>query len=290
MDSEHRHELEENALAGWLSTKIDETKPYLPAIALGVVVLVAGLIGFSGWKTANASAKADRWRDFTVALEQGNPDLVDLKTASEQNPGTAVADWADVTWADGKVYQASQIYFRDRSDANEAVDEAVEVYERLVKSGDRDVAERATFQLGRALELQGKLDEAAKQYARVTGAFAQVAKSRIEQLETPSVKEAYDWITATKTASASSTVDTSGGLLDSLDPDDLPLPEVSAEEADATLDSLLQGVDEETEADMADADMTDDAPADDESAADETAADEASVDEAADDESTESNE
>lgn len=247
MDSEHRHELEENELARWLAGKVESLKPQLPAITLGVVVLIAGIIGINGWKTSSAAAKADRWRDFAIAMEQGNPDLVDLKTAAENNPGTPVADWADVTWADGKLFQASQLYFRNRDNANQAAEEAVEVYKRLVSSGDRDVSERANFQLGRALELQGKLDEAAKQYARVTGAFAQVAKSRAEQLGTDAVKEAYGWITSTATASASSAIDTSGTVLGGLEPDDIPLPDMTSEEAESALDTMLQGVETETE-------------------------------------------
>lgn len=247
MDSEHRHELEENELARWLAGKVESLKPQLPAITLGVVVLIAGIIGINGWKTSSAAAKADRWRDFAIAMEQGNPDLVDLKTAAENNPGTPVADWADVTWADGKLFQASQLYFRNRDNANQAAEEAVEVYKRLVSSSDRDVSERANFQLGRALELQGKLDEAAKQYARVTGAFAQVAKSRAEQLGTDAVKEAYGWITSTATASASSAIDTSGTVLGGLEPDDIPLPDMTSEEAESALDTMLQGVETETE-------------------------------------------
>lgn len=247
MDSEHRHELEENELARWLAGKVESLKPQLPAITLGVVVLIAGIIGINGWKTSSAAAKADRWRDFAIAMEQGNPDLVDLKTAAENNPGTPVADWADVTWADGKLFQASQLYFRNRDNANQAAEEAVEVYKRLVSSSDRDVSERANFQLGRALELQGKLDEAAKQYARVTGAFAQVAKSRAEQLGTEAVKEAYGWITSTATASASSAIDTSGTVLGGLEPDDIPLPDMTSEEAESALDTMLQGVETETE-------------------------------------------
>jgi hypothetical protein len=241
MDSQHRHELEENALAGWLTTKVEALKPQLPAILLGVVVLVAAIIGLNSWKTSSAAATADRWGDFSIALEQGSPDLVDLKNAADKNPGTPIADWADATWADGKLFQASQMFFNNRSEADKAIDEAVAVYERLVKSRDRDIAERASFQLGRALELQGKLDEAIKQYGRVTGGFALVAKDRILQLESESVKQSYDWITAAKATGST----TAGGVLDNLDPDNIPLPDMTTEEADSTLDTLLQDVEKE---------------------------------------------
>jgi hypothetical protein len=241
MDSEHRHELEENALATWLAGKVDALKAQLPLILFGAVALVAGIIGLNTWTKSAVDAQADRWRDFAVALESGNPDLIDLKTAAEANPGTPVAEWAEVTWADGKLFEASQVFFRNRKQADDSAAEAVEVYERLVTAKDRDVADRAGFQLARAYELQGKLDEASKQYARVTGSFAEVAKNRIEQLETPKVQEAYAWITRT---SAAPGTDGAAGSVGS-EPDDIPLPESTPEDADAALDDLLKGVEEE---------------------------------------------
>lgn len=282
MDSQHRHELEENALATWLADKVEAIKPHLPALLLGVIALVVAIIGVNSWKNSSAAAKADQWSDFAVALEQGNPDLVDLKSAADKNPGTAVADWSDVTWADGKLFQASQTFFSNRSEADKAIEEAIAVYQRLAPSRDRDIAERAGFQLGRALELQGKLDDAVKQYGRVTGAFAAVAKNRIEQLETDSVKQSYEWITASKTAASSATSGAAGGVLDNLDPDNIPLPDMTAEEAESTLDALLQDVETEEsaepEADESEADESaeaapaaDDAPAAEDSAAEESA-------------------
>ena len=277
MDSQHRHELEENSLANWLADKVETLKPQLPAILLGVIVLVAAIIGVNSWNTSNASATADRWNDFAVALEQGNPDLVDLKSAADSNPGTPVAEWADATWADGKLFQASQIFFTNRAEADKAIEEAIAIYERLVKSRQRDIAERAGYQLGRALELQGKLDEAIKQYGRVTGAFALVAKDRILQLETDKVKQSYDWITAAKPSG-----NATGGVLDNLDPDDIPLPDMTAEEAESALDSLLQDVDKEEAAESEGADAAEEkieseaadpeTEAADDDAADETAA------------------
>lgn len=261
MDSEHRHELEENALATWLGEKIEQIKPQLPAIGVGIVVLIAGLIGLNGWRNSAEAAKVDRWRDFSVAVEGATPNLEMLKQAATTNPGTAVEEWSEITWADGRLFQASSQYFRARDKADEAVAEAVAVYERLVNAKDRNVSERANFQLGRAYELQGNLEEAASQYARVTGAFAQVAQSRAEDLESKKVKSAYEWITATKTASASATIDPSTMQLEGIEPDEIALPEVDAADADATLDDLLGEVEAEDAEAAAEADTADEAGA-----------------------------
>lgn len=245
MDSEHRHELEENVLAGWLAKKVEGIKPQLPAIAVGAVVLIAGLIGLNGYRASAEAARADRWRDFAVAVEGAQPDESLLQQAMDANPGTPVAEWAEITWADGRLFDAANGFFRERKAADASVEKAIAAYERLIKAKDRNVAERANFQLARALELQGKLDEAAKQYARVTGAFATVAKNRAEELESASVKDAYSWITATANGPAATEL---GAGIDGFEPDDIALPEVDAADADATLQDLLDTVEQEVDA------------------------------------------
>lgn len=293
MDSEHRHELEENALARWLADKVEGLKAQAPLLLLGAVAVVAGLVGWNGWQKSSIDSTAERWRDFAVALESGSPDLIDLKTAAETNPGTPVAEWAEVTWADGKLFEASQLYFQSREQSNAAAAEALAAYERLISAKDRDVADRAAFQLGRVLELQGKLDEAAEQYARVTGAFAAVAKGRAAQLETPTVREAYEWIVDTTTTAGPPSSGSQEGTV-GLDPDDIPLPNVDPEDANAALDELLKGVEEEAgasaDAQAVDPPAVDDSPegdgAPDDGAPDDETPDEGddSADSSADDE------
>lgn len=245
MDSEHRHELEENDLASWLAEKIEDVKPHLPAIGVGIVLLIAGLIGLNGYRASSQAAEADRWRDFAVALEGAAPNADLLQQAVDTNPGTTVAEWAEVTWADGKLFEAANGYFRDRKAADESVDSAIEVYERMTSAKDRAVSQRANFQLARAFELQGKLEEAREQYARVTGPFAAVATNRAEQLESEDVQASYAWITATKNGPAATGV---GSALGDFEPDDIALPEVDAADADATLQDLLDKVEEEVDA------------------------------------------
>ncbi len=239
MDSEHRHELEQNDLATWMTDKVEAIKHQLPVIGVGLVALVAGIIGLNSWRASAEAAQADRWRDFSVALEGAQPNLSLLKEAASANPGTTVEEWSEVTWADGRLYQAASDYFRKRENANTAMEEAIEVYQRMITAKDRKVAERAKYQLARAFELQGKLDEAREQYGRVTGAFEDAAKARAEALESDDVKASYDWITATKTASASATANLTPG---DLTPDDIDLP---LEDADETLQGLLDEVEEQ---------------------------------------------
>lgn len=244
MDSEHRHELEENDLAKWLEDKIEQIKPRLPAVGVGIVAVIAALVGLTGWKASTAQAEAGRWRQFSNAIEKLTPDLNMLKGAAEANPGTPVAEWSEVTWADGKLFQASTGYFRNRETADTNLDEAVGAYKKLLAAKDRDVAARANFQLARAYEMQGELEEAIKQYGRVTGAFEEVAQARAEELASPKVAASYEWITATKTASATSAIDSLLGS-DELTPDDIDVPEDSDAELQALLDTAQQEVEAE---------------------------------------------
>ena len=240
MDSEHRHELEENSLARWLADTIEEVKPQLPLIGFGLVALVVGSVALNGWRASARAAEAAQWQDFSVAVEGARPNLDLLKSAAANNPGTAVEEWSEITWADGKLWEASRQYLRDRTVADEAAGEAIEVYERLAASKDRLIAERAAYQLGRARELTGDLEEAKKQYGRVTGAFAELAVARVEELDSARLATDYEWITSVKTASATATIDPSA--TGDLEPDDIEMPEV---DADTALDELLGSVEDE---------------------------------------------
>ncbi|MEQ8846423.1 hypothetical protein [Botrimarina sp.] len=245
MDSEHRHELEQNELATWLADKIEAVKPYLPAIAAGLVLLIAAWIGYGAWRASKAAARADRWEDYARAVDTGMPDLPLLRQAAEENPGTAVQQWSDITWADGQLFRGANLFFQDRNQADQAIADAVKVYEELVASSDNVISGRASYQLARAYELQGELEKAREQYGRVTGAFAPLAEARVSELDSKGVKQAYEWITAT---SAAASPEAEGPSIGELEPDELTLPDAPPANPDAALSDLLQGFESESAA------------------------------------------
>lgn len=238
MDSEHRHELEENVLAKWLEEKIETLKPQLPFIATGVVVVVAALVGSSIYRQSAAEATGDRWRAFSLAMQGDSPSMDALKQTSLDYPDTGVAEWADITWADGKLWDASNRYLNDRTNAEAAIAEAKAVYESLTDASNSEIADRAAYGLARVLEMEGDFEAARDQYARVAGPFAPLAERRAEQLTGDRPKAEYGWLVnaGTDTATAEAT-------RPSAEPDDIAMPSdplAEADEDEGDLDSLLE--------------------------------------------------
>ena len=248
MDSEHRHELEENALAAWLAKQIDEIKPQLPTLlVLAIVALVVG-IGYSYYNQSTASSRAAAWRDYTVAIEGSRPNINALRQAAFESPDGDVAEWSLITFADGRLFEAANSYLRNRSAADEAIREASEAYKTLVSARNEEISDRAVYGLARVYEMQGNLNAAREQYAKVRGPYAQIAAERAEQLELPRVQEDYAWITKTNAQPVDTPAEGPG-----LEADDIAMPEVDEEKA---LDDILESFSEPAAEEEADATET----------------------------------
>lgn len=254
MDSEHRHELEDNALAIWLADKIEAIKPHLTTIVAGVLAAVAAVVGWSAYKSTAAAGRADAWRSFALAVEGARPSLEGLRQAADENSGTVVEDWSLITWADGRLLSAANGYLADRDGALAAMQEAEDAYESLASSPLAEVRDRAAYGLARLYEMRGELDAAREQYARVGGPFAELASDRAAELASGRVADDYAWITQASTAAPPAT----DGASD------------AAEDAAGDFDDLLENFDAEPTAAPVDKTATDsDAAEPSESASDE---------------------
>ena len=228
MDSEHRHELEENVLAGWLADKVEEIKPQLPLLAvIAVVALVCG-VGLSYLRSSNEASRAEAWRDFSLTLEGRSPNIDALRQTAFEVTDPDVSEWALITFADGQLWQASASYLQDRSRSDEALAEAETTYDSLIRASNEDISARATYGLARVYEMRGELDKAQEQYQRVSGSFADLAAERLEQLKSERVQKDYAWITGAEAPATETSAE------------DEPVTE---EEAESTLDDILKGID-----------------------------------------------
>ena len=224
MKSEHRHDLETNELAAKLAQWIEQIKPYFGTITTGALLALAILVGVTYMQKATKARRADAWDSYHLAVEEPALDLEALKQAAEQNAGTEMAKWADLTWADGQVHRATRLYFRNRDAANDHMDKAEGVFKRTLSSGgDNSMISRAHLGLGRIAEMQNKLAEAKEHYLAVTGSFSTLAAERAEMLDEEEVSEDYVWL-----IDAKSPVGSSAGMPGSAPVSTLPNFEVDA--------------------------------------------------------------
>jgi hypothetical protein len=195
MKSEHRHELETNALAKKLDVAVERLRPYASAIA-GVVVAVVALI-FLWWYFADSSSarQSRAWDTFNQAVTEAVPDVEQLRQAAQEHPGTKMQQMADVTWADSQVWIAARDYIYNRPAAMEALNKAMSAYQSVIHSSNDDrLVNRARLGIARSYEIQGKLEDARTAYLAVGGAFQEYAKRQAERLAEPEANETYAWL------------------------------------------------------------------------------------------------
>ena len=200
MKSQHRHELETNALAHRVAAFIDVLRPY-SSIIFGTVAAIAVLmLGISYFSGESAARQREAWDAFNQAIEGPAPDLGLLHKSAEENAGTTMQEWADATWADGQLWLASMQYLQNRSVAADSLGRAMSAYQSLLKdTSEPELISRAHFGLARAYELRNELDKAREEYMAVDGGFSLVAKQRAVDLEKKRTKDAYDWLATAQT-------------------------------------------------------------------------------------------
>lgn len=240
MDSQHRHELQENELADWLTDAIEWAKPNAAALVGAALAVVLAFFGWSWLQSANSANEQAAWNLFSRSVVLGAPDLNELETAASFTD-SSVAPWASITWADGQLLTASVQFFRDRAASKEAAEKATETYTRL--AGDRSapqiLRDRAKLGLARAAELTGDAQAAAKLYAEVSGAFADIAAKRSEALATSSAKQDLEWLAASKPTAGGGA--TAPGKTPDFAPSSIDTPSDEPEEsADDSLDAMLE--------------------------------------------------
>lgn len=250
MDSQHRHELAENELAHWLEDFIEQVKPFASLIVIGVVGVIALFTAWGFYQKSNKANQAAEWSLYTTTTLEGVPNMNALETAAADLEGSgAPADYASVTWAEGKLYEASETVLTDRDKALEATDAARQEFERLLlaKGVQPAIRNRAQFGLARSYELDGDWEKAVEAYKETKGAFAEMAAERAEALASEDAKEDLQWL-ATAKAPAFSMPRGPGipGQQPDFAPDDFDMGAADAEpEADVTLEDLLESYQDE---------------------------------------------
>lgn len=195
MKSEHRHQLETNTLAKNLDVAVERLRPYASPIAGCIVAVVVVMFLWSYFAGSSSARQSQAWDAYNQAVIESVPDVEQLRQTAQEHPGTKMQQMADVTWADSQVWIAARDYIYNRPATMEAITKALSAYQSVIQSSDDErLVNRARLGVARAYEIQGKLDEAAKSYGDVKGAFEEYAKRQAERLAKPEAKDTYAWL------------------------------------------------------------------------------------------------
>lgn len=204
MDSERRHELEGNDLAGTTLEFVDRIRPYLRPL-LGVIALA--FVGLTAWTLISAqqtATTARSWEECLDAVSSG--DAEKLSAVIRRHPDTAAASWAQLLLADAAASQGCDRLFTDRPQGVARLEEAIGRYRQLLAARPTGMlAERAVFGLAKANEAIGNLEEARRGYEAVIadhpgGAAASLAAAHLEIVSREATRQWYDWFAAWKPA------------------------------------------------------------------------------------------
>jgi len=197
MDSEHRHELQQNDLArvamkttGFLEqhgTKI------VGAIAVAVVIAIVGL----AWNLTTSASQSTSWTALAAA-----DTLEDYGSVADRYGDTAAGAWARLRESELTLESGVKLSFRDREAGNADLKRAQEGFQEVIKSSNAvpEARERALFGLGRAEEAlsKGDTEPAIAAYKKLVADFPDsiyktYAQQRITKLETGAAKAFYTW-------------------------------------------------------------------------------------------------
>jgi tetratricopeptide (TPR) repeat protein len=197
MNSERRHELQQNALAELLGAQIKKVEPYSKLIAVGVAVVAFGALGYGFYRSAEVGTRSDA--TLELLQNSGSPDPEALRAVGSRYSDTSAGALARLLQADALLAEGIAGLFNDREAAQAQLDEALKQY-KLVSETSKDtlLRSRASFGVARTLESRGEVDKAISAYNQVitigeSDAISNAALNRINHLKNPMTKEFFAW-------------------------------------------------------------------------------------------------
>ncbi len=202
MNSEHRHELQQNALANYLGRWLKAIEPYTKLIAVAFAVGAIVLVAYS---LVDQSRTMDRSQATLTLLQNSNAGDADaLAAIGDQYGKTGAGVLARLYEADTNLTEGINGLYEDREEATGKIESAIRAYKSV--AGDKEAASealraRAQFGLGHAYESLGKIKEATAAYQAAVEqtdvkAVAEAASQRIQMLGKPETKEFLAWFEA----------------------------------------------------------------------------------------------
>ena len=197
MNSERRHELQQNDLAIYLDKINRSIEPYSKWIALVVGVAIVGGIAYGFYRSEQKAHRSESTLQLIQAA--GTQDAEVFLTVSDNYPNTAAGDWARLYQGQSYLSQGIQSLFNDRENAEELLSDAQQAL-RAAISGKKDklLRSRGQFGIARAAEALGEIDQAIEEYKKVieineSEAMNEKAQERIDALSDPATKAFVSW-------------------------------------------------------------------------------------------------
>lgn len=201
MDKAHQKELEKNDLEVGLEKVASSVRPYYPHLAIGAVIAIVALIGYTIYERSVRSSNTAAWSRWSLAVFENTNDPEALQSVGKELENTPAGPWALQLAADEELRSGSYLLFNDREEATTKLEHALDLYEQVIKDAkdDQMLLTRARYGAARTNECLFKIDEAIEQYQQIVNssmggsALGKASKDRIEILKKEDTKDWYKW-------------------------------------------------------------------------------------------------
>ncbi len=197
MNSERRHELQQNDLAVYLNKINKAIEPYSKLIAIAVGVLIVGGIAYGFYRSEQTGLRSEATLQLIQAGQSQDPEV--YLTVSDIYPNTAAGDVARLYQGQLYLSQGIQGLFSDRETAEELLNDAQQALAAAISgSKDKLLRSRGQYGIACAAEALGNLDQAIEEYKKVieineSEAMVKKAQERIDDLSKPETKSFVSW-------------------------------------------------------------------------------------------------
>jgi len=200
MNSERRHELQQNDLADMLGGQIKKVEPYAKLIVVAVALVVFAAFAIGVYRNAELTTRSNATYEMLKNSGTGDPGAVEaLGGVGTAYSDTAAGSLAKVFQADALLTTGISSLFNDREEAKTQLADALRLYTEVADTSKETlVSSRAHFGMARTYESMGETEKAVSAYNRVVDireseAMVTAAKHRIEHLKSPITEEFFAW-------------------------------------------------------------------------------------------------
>jgi hypothetical protein len=198
MDSQHRHQLQQNDL-GQLALK---AKPWLEQhgtkLVAGVVAVIVVIVGLSVWMNIRTASQAESWTKLSTART-----VDEYGKVADEFPNTLAGVWARLRMGEMSLESGVAALFTDRALGLTDLETARKEFESVLSASvdlPDNVRERAMYGLAATLEAlcDGETGPVIDAYQALltrfpNAVFKTQVEERIKQLEKPAAREFYAW-------------------------------------------------------------------------------------------------
>ncbi len=202
MDSEHRHQLQQNDLAQDSMKMANFFEVHGTKIVGAIAVLVVAAIIWAVWANSANDSQVEAWTALSTAIQSNEPSAETFGSVADRFADSPAGAWARLQEAELAFETGLPLMFRDREAGTTDLERAEKAFQQVLdnSSASATARERALFGLAKTKEslCTGDTEPVIAVYRKLlqefpTTIYKTYADERIKALETEGAKAFYAW-------------------------------------------------------------------------------------------------